>query len=42
MLGVSTINLSLGERPVYLPVVTTSAPVSDNVPSPRLKAASVN
>ena len=35
-------NLSLGERPVYLPVVTTSAPVLESLPSPLLKAASVN
>ena len=32
-LGVSTINLSLGERPVCLPVVTQIAPLSDKRPS---------
>ena len=42
MVSVSTINLSLGERPVYLPVVTTKAPVSESLPSPLNKAASVN
>ncbi len=39
--SVSTMNLSLGERPVYLPVVTTSAPVLLRLPSPRRSAASV-
>ena len=40
--SVSTINLSLGERPVYLPVVTTKAPVLLKEPSPKRNAASVN
>ena len=40
--GVSTINLSCGERPVYFPVFTTNAPWSVNNPSLRFKAYSTN
>ena len=32
----STINLSLGERPVYFPVVARSAPVEVKMPSLRV------
>ena len=35
-------NLSLGERPVYLPVTTVNAPVFDNFPSPLMTACSIN
>ena len=36
----STMNLSLGERPVYSPVSTTNAPPGAKSPSPRLIASS--
>ena len=39
--GVSTTNLSSGDLPVYFPVVTTNAPVSERVPSPLCKAFSI-
>ena len=38
--GSSTMNLSLGERPVYSPVRVTKPPPSASSPSPRLSACS--
>jgi hypothetical protein len=36
----STRNLSFAERPVYVPVSTTSAPPSETVPRPRFTVSS--
>src|SRR6266568_1181988 len=38
--GSSTTNLSLGERPVYWPVLTTSGPSAPSIPSPLRMASS--
>jgi len=40
-LGVRTTNLSLGERPVWVPVVTRKEPPLPKVPSSRFRAASI-
>ena len=38
----STMNLSLGERPVYFPVSTVNAPFAASLPSPRIIACSTS
>ena len=40
--GVSTMKRSLGERPVYWPVMTESEPVLVSSPSPRSTAVSMS
>ncbi|MPN10765.1 hypothetical protein SDC9_158062 [bioreactor metagenome] len=40
ILSCLTMNLSLGDLPVYFPVLTTNAPLSARVPSPLLTACS--
>src|SRR3954471_11091095 len=40
--GSSTTNLSLGERPVYCPVLTTSGPSAPSRPSPFRIASSTS
>ena len=40
--GVSSRYLSLGQRPVKVPVLQTRAPLEASVPSPRLIASSIN